>query len=203
MRCLQHFSSKIILEKHIGNCLEINGEQKVKLNNGYVSFKNYSNKTCVPFKIYADFEYILKENKKYSDKIGNKNDTWSAKMQSHIPCGYGYKVVCLDEKFTNDLVVYRGIDCMSKFVDAILGEYEYCKYVMSSYFNKTLIMSAEEEKEFWEANKCWICERLFNEDDEASKTSEKVRDHCHISGKFTGAAHKGCNLNLNLMKRYL
>ena len=30
---------------------------------------------------------------------------------------------------------------------------------------------------------CWICEKLINNDD------EKVRDHCHITGKFRGAAH--------------
>ena len=50
MRCLQHFSSKIILEKHKDTCLVINGEQRVKLDKGYVEFKNYSNKMRVPFK---------------------------------------------------------------------------------------------------------------------------------------------------------
>ena len=31
MRCLQHFSSEIILEKHKSDCLVVNGEQRVKL----------------------------------------------------------------------------------------------------------------------------------------------------------------------------
>ena len=60
MRCLQHFSSEIILKKHKENCLLVNGEQRVKLDGGYVTFKNYSNKMRAPFKIYADFERILK-----------------------------------------------------------------------------------------------------------------------------------------------
>ena len=50
MRCLQHFSSEIILDKHKSDCLVVNGEQRVKLDGGYVEFKNYSNKMHVPFK---------------------------------------------------------------------------------------------------------------------------------------------------------
>ena len=42
MRCLQHFSSKNVFDKHKENCLVINGEQRVKLNEGFISFKNYS-----------------------------------------------------------------------------------------------------------------------------------------------------------------
>ena len=30
---------------------------------------------------------------------------------------------------------------------------------------------------------------------------EKVRDHCHISGKFRGAAHFSCNANFNISKK--
>ena len=43
-------------------------------------------------------------------------------------------------------------------------------------------------------NTCWICEKLI--DDE----NEKIRDHCHITGKFRGAAHWSCNINMQLTK---
>ena len=39
-------------------------------------------------------------------------------------------------------------------------------------------MSEEEEEQFQWSNACWICEKLIDDDD------KKVRDHCHIGGKF-------------------
>ena len=56
-------------------------------------------------------------------------------------------------------------------------------------------MSQEEEEQFQSSNTCWICEKLIDDDD------EKVRDHCHITGKFRGAAHWSCNINLQLIKK--
>ena len=65
---------------------------------------------------------------------------------------------------------------------------------MKKHFNKNLIMSAEEEK-FQSSNSCWICDKLFDVGD------DKVRDHCHITGKYRGAAHWSCNINLKLTKK--
>ena len=48
---------------------------------------------------------------------------------------------------------------------------------------------------FQHSNSCWICEKLIDLD------SEKVRNHCHITGKFRGAAHRSCNINLRLSKK--
>ena len=50
MRCLQHFSSENVLDKHKKNCLVINGEQRVELNEGFTSFKNYSRQMQVPLR---------------------------------------------------------------------------------------------------------------------------------------------------------
>ena len=58
--CLQCFSSEKIFIEHKENCLAINGKQSVKLKIGSISFKSYFKKLPVPFKIYADFECVLK-----------------------------------------------------------------------------------------------------------------------------------------------
>ena len=180
--CLQCFSSERILTEHKENCLIINGKQCVKLSEGSIIFKNYSRQIPVPFKIYADFECILKETR-VSEEIIDKNSSYTKKYQNHIPCGFGYKVICIDNRFSKDIVTYRGKDSINKFITMILKEYKYCSGVMKKYFNKNLIMTVEEEEKFQLSNKCWICDKLFDTID------EKVRDHCHISGKFRGAAH--------------
>ena len=66
---------------------------------------------------------------------------------------------------------------------------------MKEYFNKNLIMTEEEQNLFQKSNKCWICKRFINNHE------EKVRDHCHVTSKFRGAAHESCNLNLKLTKK--
>ena len=179
--CLKRFSNENILTKHKENCLVINGSQHVKLDKGSITFNNYSRQLSAPFKIYADFESILKETKVSEcnsiEEIIDKNSSYTKEYQNHIPCGF-LDSYCIDDKFTNDIVVFRGKDYINKFITMILKEYEYCSNVMKKYFNKNLIITVEEEEIFQLSNKCWICDELFDFVD------EKVRGHCHISGKF-------------------
>ena len=84
-----------------------------------------------------------------------------------------------------------------RLIKAILEEYKYCKKLMKKHFNENLIMTEEEENLFQKSNSCWICKKLIDNDE------EKVRDHCHVTGKFRGAAHKSCNLNFKLTKKFL
>ena len=62
---------------------------------------------------------------------------------------------------------------------------------MKKHFTKNLIMT-EEEEQFQSSNIGWICKQLVDD--------EKVRDHCHITGKLRGVAHQSCNINLQLTK---
>ena len=65
---------------------------------------------------------------------------------------------------------------------------------MNKHCNKNLIMSEEEEHLFQQSNS-WICKNLSDNDE------EKVRDHCHVTVKFRGAAQGSCNINLQLTKK--
>ena len=79
--CLQCFSREKVLIEQKENCLIINGKQSIKLKSGSISFKNYFKQLPVPFKIYADFDGILK-GVKSSDK---NNDSYTEKYQDEIP----------------------------------------------------------------------------------------------------------------------
>ena len=66
---------------------------------------------------------------------------------------------------------------------------------MKNQFNKNLVMTQEEEHLFQQSNSCWICKKIIDNED------EKVRDHCHITGKFRGSGHWDCNINFQLTKK--
>ena len=101
--CLQYFSSENVRRDHKKECLLINGGQNVQLEKGFIEFKNFNRKIPVPFKIYANFECLLK-----SCDFGFDSDCFSytKKYQDHIPCSFAYKLVYVDDKFSKDIVVY-------------------------------------------------------------------------------------------------
>ena len=159
--CLQCFSSESVLIKHKENCLSINDKKSVKLEKGTIKFENYFKQIPVPFKIYADFECNFKWNE----------GSYTEKYQDLIPCSFAYKIVCIDDRFTKPIVVYRGENAAYEFIKAILKEYKYCRKIMNTHFNKNLIMSEEEEHLFQKSDSCWTCKKLIDNNE------EKVRDN--------------------------
>ena len=58
---------------------------------------------------------------------------------------------------------------------------------------KTMIpLTKEENDNYNKENTCYICKKEFNND--------KVRDHCHFTVKYKGAAHNTCNLRYKVPK---
>ena len=55
------------MTKHKEDCLSINGQQSVNLEEGIIEFKNYFKQLPVPFKIYADFECKVRDIEIYED----------------------------------------------------------------------------------------------------------------------------------------
>ena len=53
-----------------------------------------------------------------------------------------------------------------------------------------MFLTEEDIDKFEKATKCHICDKPLGKD--------RVRDHCHLTGKFRGAAHNGCNINYKI-----
>ena len=94
--------------EHKEKCLEINGKQGVKLENGTIKFKNYFKQIAVPFKIYSNSESLFKKLQ-INDRDKNPSHFW--KYQDPIPCSFAYNVVCIDVKFSKPAVRYREKKC--------------------------------------------------------------------------------------------
>ena len=102
------------------------------------------------------------------------------KYQEHVPCSYAYKVACINNKCSKLIVVYGGVNAAYEFIKSILKEHKCYKKIMKDQFNKNLVTTEREEYLSQQSNTCWICKKLIDNED------EKVRDHCHITGKFRG-----------------
>ena len=193
MHCLQCFSSESVFNNHKDNYIQVNGTQAVKMpdkDKNMVKFNNFHKQQPVPFVIYADFEAITE---KISGCQPNDDKSYTNAYQKHTDCGFGYKVVCCyDDKYSQPLKIYRGEKAVYTFMEYLLDEVKYCKKVRKKEFNKPLIMTKEDEEKFLKANECYICNKKYTDKD------IKVRDHCHITGKYRGSAHQECNLQLRL-----
>ena len=191
MYCLQCFSSESILVKHANNCLTINGSQAInmpKQGDNILKFNNFHKQLPVPFVIYADFEAITKKVQgcKQSEEMKKDKDkrSYTEAYQTHEDCGYGYKVVCCcKKKYSKPVKTYQGENAVYKFMEKMLEEVEYCKAVVKKRFNKPLVMTADDEQCFRTMDGCHICGNKYTDKD------VRVRDHCHITGKFRGSAH--------------
>ena len=88
--------------------------------------------------------------------------------------------------------IYRGEKAVYTFLEYMLDEVKYCKKIVKQQFNKPLKMTKDDDIEFKKADECYICSKKYTDKD------IKVRDHCHITGKYRGSAHQECNLQLRL-----
>ena len=188
MSCLQNFTTKEILNSHRERCLLINETQAVKYETGTIKFKNFDKQIPIPFKIYADSECLLK-------RVNVNKGRYTKLYQKHIPNSIAAKLVCVDNRFTLPTKIFTGSNCIKEFIEWVFEQKKYCNQIINKHFNKKLKMTIEDEDNYQNSQDCWICNEKINKD------KDKVRDHCHITGKYRGAAHSQCNLKLKITKK--
>ena len=164
--------------------------------NTTLNFQNHLKKLPIPSVVYADFEcFTLPINTCQPDP----DHSFTQEYQKHEPSGYCLYLKGLDGINVN----YKPIVYTKKSEDDIISEKKFIKHLKiithsiyrKYYLNpKPLKLTPEEEKDFKLAKVCHICEKELLV---CKKTGEifKVRDHCHFTGKYRGAAHDQCNLN--------
>ena len=186
-RCFWHFSNEELLDKHIEYCSN-NKTAVVDMppKNKFIHFKNYYKQLPIPFVVYADFECFTKPMNSCSP---NPKDSYNYNYQKHDPSGF-----CLYAKGIVPGINIKPITYTKTYEDENIAKVfvekleELTKGIYDDFYKrfKPLKMSAKDQELFNEAKTCHICSLELGED--------KVRDHCHFTGKYRGAAHNKCNL---------
>ena len=97
-------------------------------------------------------------------------------------------MVCVDDKFSKPFKSYLSEDAVNNFIDFMIEESKYCTDITKKHFNKELVMV--NMMKILKTLLRWICDNVYVEGD------VKVRDHCHITGKYRGSAHRDCNIKV-------
>ena len=198
-RCLNSFHSVKSLENHTEYC-QNNEEVKIEMPRGRIYFKNHYKKQRVPFDVYADFEC-------FTEKIDtcppDDGKSFTNQYQKHKPSGFSYLIKCsYGNLFSPKLVKYTAespddnvpqlfIESLEKDIKEIYNKFK---------IPKRMVMTAKDQIDYSKATICHICEEELEDTDD--KNYRRVRDHCHLTGKFRGAAHSICNLKYRLPKFY-
>ena len=198
-RCLNSFHSEKSLEKHTEYC-QNNEEVKIEMLRGRIYFKNHYKKQRVPFVVYADFECFTEKIDTCQPDDGK---SFTNQYQKHKPSGFSYLIKCsYGNLFSPKLVKYTAespddnvpqlfIESLEKDIKEIYNKFKK---------PKKIVMTWDDKIDYHNATHCHICEEELEDTDD--KNYRRVRDHCHLTGKFRGAAHSICNLKYRLPKFY-
>ncbi|PFX11357.1 hypothetical protein AWC38_SpisGene24958 [Stylophora pistillata] len=192
-RCLNYLGSQRVLDTHSELCRDHEAvREKMPKEETYLSFKNHQKKMDMPFTIYADFESLIKP----LDTVQpNPKECYTEKKQQHIPISFCYYVLCSFDDRYSKRVEYTAKsedeDVAQTFVEALEAE---VKDIYKNHPAKEMIFTDRDAVKFEDATCCWLCGEDFEEG------KDKVRDHCHYTGKFRGAAHNSCNLKFQRPK---
>ena len=181
-RCLSSYTSENMLMKHKQKCGDDNITTIKTSNESHTYWKKHFHKNPLYFRIYADFEA---DNEKDNSSIGNK----TTNIYTQNPVLNGYHIVSeledvLKSGYHKSPLGYNNVDW---FVDEVIKLENKMTFCVKST-KKDIIMTEEDEEDFRNNNICRFCEKNIDYD--------KVRDHCHLTGKYKGPAHSICNINV-------
>ena len=186
LNCFNSFNTSESLNKHKEYCYENKSVKTTMPPPGtYLEFKNFHHSEKAPFVVYADFESLIK-SMDYCNPDPNKSYTKT--YQKHEPISFSYYILCsIDGVYKPVLRKYtqtkpEGANAIDVFIKWLEEDVK----AIANIEPKEMIFTEEDIKQFNKASDCWICgEELGN---------DKVRDHCHFTGRYRGPAHNKCNL---------
>ena len=186
LNCFNSFNSLKTLEKHKEYCYENESVKTTMPPPGtYLRFKNFLHSEKAPFAVYADFESLIKP---MDNCDPDPNKSYTKKYQKHKPISFSYYInSSIDGVFKPVLRKYtktkpEDVGAMDVFIKWLEEDVK----AIANIEEKEMIFTEEDRKQFNKASDCWICGEYLGND--------RVRDHCHFTGRYRGPAHNRCNL---------
>ena len=102
--------------------------------------------------LHADFEIILVPE---DDENQSPEESYTDKYKKYAACRYGYKLVCVDNKFSKSFKPYLGEDAFCNFINNMIEESNCCTDIIKKYFNKELVRTEKDNEDFKNL-KSWI-----------------------------------------------
>ena len=177
--CLNYFGTQDLLNKHEESCSQYKAVKNIfpEPGNNIQMFKNIQNCIECPVKFYFGTESILKP----IDEMRGKTKL----SQRHVMSAFCLYPVFRVEGVSMGPIMYVAKDENDE-VDRILVEkmMETAKKIYEKFKTPIKIIFGDNVKRLYEsATVCYACKKKLNGD--------KVRDHCHFTGKYRGALHFG------------
>ena len=182
--CLNYFCKQQKLDKHTESYSKHDAVNTIFPEPGknILKFKNIQNCVECPIKIYADTESFLSP---IDEKRGE-----TELYQRHVMSTFCFYVVSRVKGFSMDPVMYvmesEGDEEERIFMEKLE---EVTKEIYETFKISAKMIFDEDARRLHEIlTECYACGKEFDGD--------KVRDHCHYTGKYRGALHSQCNLRL-------
>ena len=174
LNCFNGYNTKQGLDKHKEYCYNNECVKTIMPEpRTFLRFKNFPHSEKVPFVVYAD---------------PNPQKSYTKKYQKHEPVSFSYYIKCFDNSVCEPILrtytktTPEGEDAMDVFIQWLEEDVK----AIANIKPKKMIFTEEDKERFNKSKICLICDEPFKDN--------KVRDHCHYTGRYRGSACNSCNL---------
>ena len=150
-------------------------------------FKNYQKQLPIPFVVYADFECFTQPMNTCSP---NPEESYNYNYQKHEPSGFCFYIKGIVPNTFEPIIYTKTNNDGTSLPEIFVSKLSKITHKLYNDFYqrpRPLKLTKQEQISFEKETVCHICQKPFEQ-------GGKVRDHCHFSGKYRGAAHNSCNL---------
>ena len=200
--CFSSLSSELALERHVSYCHTENGQRlTIPHQDKRLKYVAGAKEFDIGYVIFYDFETLQRP---VADTKDGQEQRKTHIVTEHDAFAYSLLMVQRPHTIVEDLT-YVGTDAARHFLDTMVGLEK--KYLDKLKEVAEMELSESDHYDFETAEDCHICgcpfwdRRSYNQAElEGYAKNElnfdsRVRDHCHVTGDYVGAAHESCNLH--------